>query len=267
MQIECKELNSFEQFEEISKLQNIIWKLSDRDIISTITLKALSMKYPLMGLVMGAFIDGKMVGFVICMPSREPLTLYGLIMGVLPEYQKQDIGNKLGIKILEKCLKQGINKICWTFDPLDSALGHLYFNKWGAIAARYETDCYQLADEQNSKIPQDRFVVDCNLNSNRVIERINKKIEPVSLKEAMLQYPIASDNNFPNSLDVLVKIPNNFSKIKISNPEVAFEQRMQTRIIFNEFITKRKYFIASMLMDEIDGERQFFYLLEKRSYI
>jgi predicted GNAT superfamily acetyltransferase len=267
MEIECKELDSFKQFEELSKLQREIWKLSDLDIISTITLKALSMKYPLMGLVMGAFVDEKIVGFVICVPTRETSTLYGLIMGILPEYQKQDIGNKLGIKILEKCLKQGINKICWTFDPLDCVLGHLYLNKWGAVAVKYEKDCYQLVDEQNSKIPQDRFIVDCNLNSNRVIERINKKIELVSLKEAMLHYPVACEDSFPDSLNVLVKIPNNFTKAKISNPETALIQRIQTRTVFDEFITKRKYFIASMLMDEIDGERQFYYLLEKRSYI
>jgi len=267
MPIEFKEINTFQQFEEITALQKSIWNLSDSDIISTISLKALSLKYPLMGLIMGAYQENKLVAFVICMPTREPSTLYGLIMGVLPEFQKQEIGNKLGIKILEKCLQQGITKMCWTFDPLDSALGHLYLNKWGAVAAKYEKDFYQLVDEQNSQIPQDRFVVDCNLNSNRVIERINRKIEPQSLKEAIQQYPIATENYFPDTTEVLVKIPFNYSKLKIENPKLAITYRMQTRAIFDEYIIKRKYFVATMLMDEIEGERQYFYLMEKRSYI
>ena len=267
MEIECRELSTFEEFKEVLELQQKIWNLSDRDVISTITLKALSMQYPLMGMVIGAFKEEKLAGFAICVPTREPSTFYGLIMGVLPEFQKQEIGNKLGIKILERCLKQGIYKICWTFDPLDSVLGHLYFNKWGAVAVKYEKDCYNLTDEFNSKIPQDRFVVDCNLNSNRVIERINKNIEPQPLKDAIKQFPIVSPGNFSDSTDVLIKIPANYSSLKKTNPEEAIKQRLQTRLIFEEYITNRKYFIASMLMDESENERQYYYLMEKRSYI
>jgi predicted GNAT superfamily acetyltransferase len=267
MEIECRELSTFEEFREILDLQQNIWHLSDRDAISTITLKALSMKYPLMGMVIGAFMKEKLVGFAICVPTREPSTFYGLIMGVLPEFQKQEIGNKLGVKILEKCLKQGIYKICWTFDPLDSVLGHLYFNKWGAVAVKYEKDCYQLTDEFNSKIPQDRFVVDCNLNSNRVIERINKSIELKPLKDAINQFSIATPDYFPDSTDVLVKIPSSFASLKNLYPEEALKQRLQTRLIFDEYISTRKYFIASMLMAEIENERQYYYLMEKRSYI
>jgi predicted GNAT superfamily acetyltransferase len=267
MQIEFKEIKTFDQFEEISKLQNTIWNLSDRDIISTISLRALSMKYPLMGLIMGAYDSNKLVGFAICMPTREPSTLYGLIMGVLPEYQRLEIGNSLGVKILEKCLQQGINKICWTFDPLEVGLGQLYINKWGAVAVRYEKDYYQLRDEQNSKIPQDRFVVDCNLMSNRVIERINKKTDSVSLKKSQAKFPVAEENNYPDSPEVLIKIPNNFGQLKKSNPLQAIQYRMKTRKILEEYISNRTYFIASMLMEEVDGERQYYYLMEKRSYI
>jgi len=52
--------------------------------------------------------------------------MYGLIMGVLPEFQNSEVGNKLGAKIFEICLKENITKFCWTFEPLDSMLGHLY---------------------------------------------------------------------------------------------------------------------------------------------
>ena len=149
MEIVIKELNTFDQFEEIAELQEKIWNLSDRDKISTITLKALTMKYPVMGLIIGAYHLSKLIGFVICMPTREPTTMYGLIMGVLPEYQNSDVGNKMGIKILEISKKEDISKMTWTFEPLESALGHLYLNKWGAIVVRYQKDYYHLKNELN----------------------------------------------------------------------------------------------------------------------
>ena len=267
MDIIVKELNSFEQFEELAKLQKQIWHLSDRDQISTITLKALSMQYPIMGLMLGAYHNERMIGFVVCMPTRESNTLYGMIMGVLPEYQNFEVANKLGFKILEECNKQSVNKICWTYEPLDNRLGHLYLNKWGAVAIKYEANYYQLKDEYNSKLPLDRFIVDCNLQSNRVINKVNKDIEPLSLSKALSKFPIADANNFPDQPSVLVKIPSDFNELKQTNLEEAIAFRMRTRVVFEEYINNRAYFIAGMFFEKVDGKRETYYLMEKRNYL
>jgi predicted GNAT superfamily acetyltransferase len=267
MDIVFKELDSFKQFEEIAELQEKIWNLSDRDKISTITLKALTMKYPVMGLILGAYHHSEMIGFVICLPTREANTMYGLIMGILPEYQNSDIGNQLGLKILEIGTKADIAKIIWTFEPLESALGHLYLNKWGAIVVRYEKDYYQLKNEFNKDFPLDRFIVDCNLQSPRVVEKIKKKTKLRSLAEALKEFPQAKSNFFPNEKAVLVKVPSNFNKLKNEDFKEALECRKVTRTIFEEYINKRTYFIAELITEELKGERQNYYLLEKRSYI
>jgi predicted GNAT superfamily acetyltransferase len=267
MEIVIKELDSFEQFEELGKLQREIWNLSDRDQISTITLRSLSMKYPIMGLMLGAYHNSNMVGFVVCMPTRESNTLYGMIMGVRPEYRNFEVGNKLGLKVLEECNRQNIDKICWTFEPLDSRLGHLYINKWGAVAIKYEPGYYQLKDEVNSKLPLDRFIVDCHLQSARVINRVNKDAKPLSLSQALLQYPIADDNNYPDHPSVLVKIPSDFNVLKQNNLDEAIAFRMRTRLVFDEYINNRAYFIAGMYSEKKDGMRQNYYLMEKRNYL
>ena len=267
MDIIVKELNSFEQFEELAQLQKAIWHLSDSDQISTITMRALSMKYPIMGLMLGAYLDKKMIGFVVCMPTRESNTLYGMIMGVLPELQNSEVGYKLGLKVLEICNKQGVTKICWTYDPLDSRLGHLYLNKWGAIAIKYEANYYQLKDEYNSNVPLDRFIVDCNLQSSRVTSKINKDVEPLTLTLAIKEFPIAADNNYPDHPSVLVKIPADFNELKKSNLDKAIETRTSTRLIFEEYINNRAYFIASLFSEKTDGKRENYYLMEKRNYL
>lgn len=267
MEIEIVEIETFEQFEKVISIQKRIWHLSDRDLISTITLRALSMKYPIMGLMMGAYVSGRMVGFVICLPTREPNTLYGMIMGVLPEYQNSEVGNKMGQRILEKCLNQNVSKISWTYEPLESAHGHLYLNKWGGVVVKYEPNYYQLADEHNGRFPLDRFVVDCNLQSNRVIERISQKIKPLSARAALKCYPLAEKKSYPDSVSVMVRIPTNFKDLINNDIEKALNIRLTTRDIFNEYINNRSYFIAALLADEIDGKQQFYYLMEKRSYL
>jgi len=267
MNIIVKELDSFEQFEELAELQKKIWHLSDRDQISTITLKALSMQYPIMGLMLGAYLNGEMIGFVVCIPTRESNTLYGMIMGVVPEYQNSEVGYKLGRSVLEKCNKENINKVCWTYDPLDSRLGHLYLNKWGAIAIKYEANYYQLKDEYNSKLPLDRFIVDCHLQSNRVIKKIKNEVEPLSLNLALSEFPIADANNFPDQPSVLVKIPSNFDHLKQVNLEEAIDFRMRTRLVFEEYINNRAYFIAGMFSEMLGGKRENYYLMEKRNYL
>jgi predicted GNAT superfamily acetyltransferase len=267
MKVEVKELVTFEQFDEISELQKKIWNLSERDMISTITLKALTMNYPPMGLVLGAYVDNKLTGFSICLPTRETSTIYGLIMGVLPEFQNSEIGNFMGLKTLELCRKQNITKICWTYEPLESAHGHLYLNKWGAIVVRYQQNYYHLKDDFNKKLPMDRFIVDCNLHSNRVIERVKKKIEMRPLEKALNLFPLADGNVFPKEKAVLVRIPADFQKLKNEKIDEAIQYRHTTRIIFEEYITKQSYFIAELISGELNGERQSYYLLEKRSYI
>lgn len=267
MDIVVKELDSFNQFEELANLQKEIWRLSDRDQISTITLRALSMAYPIMGLILGAFHNNIMIGFVVCMPTRESNTLYGMIMGVLPRYHNFEVANKLGNKILEKCYQQNVNKICWTFEPLDNRLGHLYLNKWGAIAIKYETNYYQLKDEFNSNLPLDRFIVDCNLRSSRVLNRINNKVEPLSLTQALSEYPVADANNFPDYPSVLVNIPPDFNLLKQTCPDEAIDARMRTRMVFEEYLNNRAYFIAGMFFEKVSSNRENYYLMEKRNYV
>jgi chorismate synthase len=267
MKILIKELNSFSQFEEIAELQEKIWHLSDRDKISTITLKALTMKYPVMGLIMGAYHRSKLIGFVVCLPTREPSTMYGLIMGVLPEYQNSDVGNQMGLKILEVGKKEDISKMTWTFEPLESALGHLYLNKWGAVVVRYQKDYYQLKNELNKKFPLDRFIVDCNLQSPRVIEKISNKFKKRSVTDVLKEYPLVDSTNFPKEKSVLVQIPSDLNQLIKDDFKKATEYRNVTRRIFEEYINKRTYFIAELISGEKNGERQNYYLLEKRSYI
>jgi hypothetical protein len=55
--------------------------------------------------------------------------------------------------------------------------------------------------------------------------------------------------------------------LKNEGTDKLIEYRKRTRLIFEEYINNRSYFIAEMLSEVINGERQNYYLLENRSYI
>lgn len=268
MNIDIKELKTHDQFLEVLDLQEKIWHLSDKDKISPITLRALAMEYPLMGISLGAYHQSTMVGFVICLPTREPNTIFGLIMGILPEYEGKYIGDKLNNKILEFCQRKGITKICWTFEPLEKNLAQFYIEKYGAIVVKYKEDYYYVEDEINKGLPIDRFIADCNPLSSRVTERIQKKArKELSMADIKKNYQIATSSYAPEKGPVLVEIPSNFQKLKKENPENALAYRLNTRKLFNEYINSKGYYISDFYSAIENGQKRYFYLLEKKSFI
>jgi len=42
---------------------------------------------------------------------------------------------------------------------------------------------------------------------------------------------------------------------------------MRTRLVFEEYINNRSYFIAGMFSEKLDGKRENYYLMEKRNYL
>ena len=87
MELEIRNLHSPEEMEELIRLQAIVGGLPPKDTMSPITLTALSMEKPRTGWVMGAFLQGRMVGFNLVMATTEPNLAYGHMLGVLPEYR------------------------------------------------------------------------------------------------------------------------------------------------------------------------------------
>ncbi|MBN1182703.1 MAG: GNAT family N-acetyltransferase [Bacteroidales bacterium] len=267
MDIKIEELKVHQQFQDVLKLQDKIWQLSDRDKISPITLRSISMEYPLMGISLGAYQKDEMVGFVVCMPTRIPGTLFGLIMGVLPEYEGKNISDKLVAGILKFCIQKNITKLCWTFEPLDQKLAHFYITKYGAIVVKYMPDYYQVEDKLNEGLPIDRFIADISPLSPRVVERVNRKLSEHKTIELFNTIPQATPSDMPNNRSILIEIPNDYQNLKKTNPEKVLSFRNNTRILFDEYINRKKYFISDFISVPDVKNNRYFYLLENKSFI
>lgn len=138
------------------------------------------------GRVLGAFAPGgRMVGFVASMPAwRGALRYYhSLAMGVAPEFQNCGVGQALKWEQRRHALREGIECIEWTFDPLQPRNAFLNIVKLGAIARRYERDFFGPAGD--AELPTDRLVCEWWLKSSRV-RRAARGIAPALPDHAAL---------------------------------------------------------------------------------
>jgi predicted GNAT superfamily acetyltransferase len=257
MRVDIRFLEQIEEFEQIEDLQEIVWQGSKRDVVPAHMLLAVAHNG---GLVLGAFVNSKLVGFVMGFigvdqehPERVAMTRLkhaSHMLAVHPDFRDQGIGYQLKLAQRDIVNRQGIRLVTWTYDPLMSSNAHLNIRKLGAVCNKYIENAYgEMRDQLNYGIDSDRFQLDWWITSNRVRTRVDEMRPPLDLAH-YLSAGIQKIN--PGELDIdrgiltpseqveysdstliLVEIPPNFEKIKDIAPEIASNWRTQTREIFN----------------------------------
>lgn len=204
------ELFTMEDFELVLELQREIWGFKEIDILPTHLFRAFCNKENPYGVLLGAFDDSKMIGFLFCLPTSDQKILLMHMIGVLPDIQKRGIGTKLMLKLKSIAQAREIRKIVWTYDPLESVNANLYFHKMQAICRQYLEDYYTFYDSAtHSGFPADRF-------------KIEMYIDAQSRKKSL----IGTDDR-----DIFaVEIPVNFQDLKNQNIDFAMMLRKKQDI-------------------------------------
>src|SRR6185503_2227240 len=117
--MEIRKLATPDEYLEAENVQKVVWHFPDREIIP---LNELVVMQKNGGHVFGAF-DGKtMTSFCFGVPGYKEGKVfhYSRMLGVMPGYQDSGIGYTMKLKQREYVLKQGIDLVVWTFDPLQS---------------------------------------------------------------------------------------------------------------------------------------------------
>lgn len=256
----CRELKGFKEYEICFRLQQEIFNLSDKDTFSPALLNMLNRKEPKVGYAIGAFEKENMIGFFLATASIEPNTLYGVLMGVKPDYENQNVGKSLFLKLREFALGKNLNTLSFIYEPLEGVLGNFYFNKLGVIGVKYESDVFQLS---NSQYPIDKLLVKWELNSIQTIARIKGNAKKECLNNLLKDCPVVCSGMITGAKKILVKIPGDFTKMKNLDYKKAIELRFSTRKIFNEYLNKRGYVVKDFFSERDGEQRDNYYLLEK----
>lgn len=205
------------------------------------------------GVLLGAYDDAELVGFVYGYlgMSGTKLYLFSQRMGVLPNHQGAGIGMKLKLAQRDQMLRQGIDLIVWTYDPLLGKNASLNIEKLGGIVRHYARDIYGAVNNPlQVGLSTDRYLVEWELMSTRVRERIRSK-EPrphaedwlaaekyrsinYVIWEGGLPRPIASDLELEDET-LMVQIPPDLNLIKRIDLNLARGWRESTRDIFETY--------------------------------
>lgn len=170
--IVIRDIETLDEMHEVEQLQREIWGVSEVDVLPALALRP---QKEVGAVLMGAFAEGRMIGFVFGFPGilNGETIIHSDMLGVTSEYRSQNVGYLLKLAQRDAALRLGVKKITWTFDPLQSRNAHLNFNKLGVIADRYLINYYGETSSFLHQSGTDRLWVTWLLDRDRGVSRVN----------------------------------------------------------------------------------------------
>jgi len=132
------------------------------------------------GQVLGAFSKRDPVGFALAFAGIHHRTpyLHSHMVAVVPEFQNQGVGRLLKLAQRDGAIARGIDRIEWTFDPLQLKNAHFNIARLGAIVRRYIPNFYgQTSSPLHAGLPTDRLVAEWWVQSKHVQDALNNKAD------------------------------------------------------------------------------------------
>jgi predicted GNAT superfamily acetyltransferase len=187
--IEIRQLFQLAEFEEVLRLQQVIWGFNDVELLPVRFLVVVSR---IGGHVFGAYNGEEMIAFCFAIPGIKPTGrsyLHSHMLGVLPEYRNAGIGRSLKLRQREEALARGIELIEWTFDPMELKNAFLNIEKLGAIVRRYNQNQYgYTASPLHGGLPTDRCYAEWWIDTPRVRQILAGEPHPSNPVER-ISYP------------------------------------------------------------------------------
>jgi predicted GNAT superfamily acetyltransferase len=242
---EIKILENAEEFRKCETAQKSIWGgLSVAAEVMLVTQKA-------GGAVLGAFVKGKLVGFIYALLARRngQIIHWSHMMGILPAYRCQGLGLQLKLAHRNLALSQGIKSICWTYDPLQSRNASLNMSKLGARVEEYVVDYYgRFHSIIEQGLPSDRFFVNWPIALKSVALHLAGQKSRTEVPDVPKINVTAINNRgflVNRKIDLsrresslLVEIPTDTDRMRAESLPLARRWRLQTREIFQNYLSK-----------------------------
>ncbi len=264
--IDIRAPKTIEEFNALEHLQLEIWQTTG----GLVPGEVLFVAHKNGGIVLAAYDveknPAKPVGFVFSIIGYVDgkLRHHSHMAGVLNEYRDKNLGYQLKLAQREISLKQGIDWMIWTCDPLESRNANFNFRKLGAVCNTYYEHLYGDMDGINEGLPSDRFQPDWFLDSERVVKRLQGETLPTFAELKNKAEVIEARANKPAGQvelaekRILLEIPADFRAVKEKDKPLALEWRLFLREVFQQS------FAASYIVTDFVSEQgRGFYLLKR----
>lgn len=268
--VELRAFSRSADYDAAVDLQRRTWGSDFSDVVPASVLK-ISQKVG--GISAGAFAgDGTLLGFIYGLTGvRDGRPLHwSHMMAVAPEARDLGLGTRLKLFQRELLLPLGVERVEWTFDPLEARNAHLNFNHLGAEVDEYVQDMYEgeTGSELWRGIGTDRLILVWRIASGRVegalADRRAGSADP--FRAALVLNEGNREGGEPSasfgSEKVRIEVPANIQELKESDVAEAATWRSSTRWAFESCLA-RGYRVEAFYRDAPTG--RCFYCLETGS--
>jgi len=259
---------TIEEYHACVALQEDTWGHGFSERVSPAILKVGQL---LGGVSAGAYdAKGALVGFVFGLTGQRDgeVVHWSDMLAVRPAQRDGGLGARLKAYQREDVLSRGVEKMFWTFDPLQSRNAHLNITRLGAVVREYMCDMYGDTDSPLHRgIGTDRMIALWLLRSPRVERRLSAMLirsgegggrvvpasaisDPnasteVTLESAPLALSADSSGVHPRPGEpntelgneaVRVVIPSDVGALMSDDLPLAVEWRGATRAVFDHYI-------------------------------
>src|ERR1043166_3957498 len=269
-----RDIESVSEMHHVEFLEKEIWGCDDLDVLPATMLSA---SREVGGVLVGAYNDDSLVGFVYGFPALEDgeVTHHSHMLAVKPSQRNLNLGYRLKLAQRDRVLAQNIKRITWTFDPLQSLNAYFNFNKLGVVANKYKVNFY--GESTTSFLHQfgtDRLWVSWLIQSDRVRQRLNNESSEPSLSAGLPRLvqvrnhePFASDaSEVLSEPNVAIEIPADINALQNQDPGLALRWRESTRQAFTAAIAAG-YLVQDFFRSNRDEDSFGVYVLSAHSKI
>ena len=216
--VEVREVTSVDEYQACVNLQRDVFGLPDLEISPR---RHLIVSRLAGGWTLGAFIAGKLVGFVhhLAAVKGEEIFGYSHMMAVASEYQNHGIGARLKWAQRARVLSEGRDFVRWTFEPTRARNAHFNLNRLGVVVRDYAVNFYGTDYVTN---PAEKAAGVSGMDSDRLFASWELTSPRVEALAAGLEYPLGEP-------DEVVEIPADFSTLLKSDPAAAKWESLRIR--------------------------------------
>jgi predicted GNAT superfamily acetyltransferase len=216
--VEIRQVTTIEEYDACVRLQREVFGLPDLEISPR---RHLIVTTQAGGWALGAFVEGKLVGFVLHLPAVRDDDIFGYshMMAVAAEYQNQGVGARLKWAQRARALSEGRNFIKWTFEPIRARNAHFNLNRLGVVVRSYAVNFY---GTDYATVPADSASGTLGMDSDRLFASWELRAPRV---EALADGGEVS----VGQPEATIEIPNDFSALLKSDPVAAKQEALRIR--------------------------------------
>ena len=216
--VTVREVSTIAEYDACIDLQRAAFGLPDLEISPR---RHLIVSRMAGGWTLGAFAEGKLIGFVHHLAAVKGSEIFGYshMMAVDPAYQNHGVGAQLKWAQRERALAEGRSFIKWTFEPMRARNAHFNLNRLGVVIREYAVNFY--GTDYNPS-PAEKAAGVSGFDSDRLFASWELKAPRVEALAQRREYSLGDSVR-------AIEIPADFSSLLKSDPAAAKNEVLRVR--------------------------------------